>query len=126
MTAPPAVSTVTTPGGTTLGGALVTCPAFTRSISMLGVSDAVKGNWRTSRAPGRATRRMMVEVRTAGTSVVLRRLATVIGLAGAAPATADGVNRTRLDTGLVSDSTRCGRLATVTRWRSNMRSEAAV
>ena len=77
IAAPATVSTVTTPGGTVLGGALVTCPAFTRSSNLPGVSVAVKGNWRINRPPGRITRRIIVEVSTGGTSVVWHRVATV-------------------------------------------------
>ena len=59
-------STVTTPAGTVLGGATSTSPASTRVSRLPGVTVAVNGRLRISRDPGRATRRIAVEVSATG------------------------------------------------------------
>src|SRR5579859_5212027 len=82
ITEPTASSTVTTPLGTVFGGALVTWPAFIRWMRLAGVAVAVNGSERISRAFGRRTRRIAVEVSVGGTSVGAatdpRKLATVV------------------------------------------------
>src|SRR6516162_8696399 len=60
--APAAWFTVGMPGGTTLGGAALTVPLFTRARRFVGLMAAVKGNDCMSRARGLITRRMTVDV----------------------------------------------------------------